>query len=159
MKDFFLGGEGKLEPANAAGALIVVGTQRHYLMQLRDQKAGIFYPGHWGVFGGAIEPGEPPEETLTRELHEELGLTVTTISYFTEFSFDFGFNGLGHFTRRYFEVPIEPAEIDKIVLREGSAFRLFSARELLNAQRIVPFDAFAIWLHAGRNQIVYRRRR
>jgi 8-oxo-dGTP pyrophosphatase MutT (NUDIX family) len=158
MNDFFLGGEGKLDPANAAGALIVVGTQRHYLMQLRDQKTGIFYPGHWGVFGGAIEPGETAEETLTRELHEELSLTVSTISYFTEFSFDFDFNGLGRFTRRYFEVPIEPSEIEKIVLREGSAFRLFSARKLLNVQRIVPFDAFAIWLHAGRNQIVDRRR-
>lgn len=157
MNDFFLGGEGKLSPANAAGALIVVGTERHYLMQLRDQKTGIFYPGHWGVFGGAIDPGETPEQTLTRELHEEIGLTVSTIRYFTEFSFDFGFNGLGRFTRRYFEVPIEPSQIDKIVLREGSAFRLFPARTLLNARRIVPFDAFAIWLHAGRNQIVDHR--
>ena len=56
MADFFLA-EGRLRPADAAAALIVVGADGHYLMQLRDQKAGIFYPGHWGLFGGAIDPG------------------------------------------------------------------------------------------------------
>ncbi len=74
MTDFFLK-EGSLRPSNAAVALILVGETPRYLMQLRDQKAGIFYPGHWGLFGGAIDPGEAPEITLQRELTEELGLS------------------------------------------------------------------------------------
>ena len=68
MTDYFPGGEGRLKPADAAVALIVVGHERRYLMQLRDQKSGIFYPGHWGLFGGATDPGESPEQTLEREL-------------------------------------------------------------------------------------------
>jgi 8-oxo-dGTP diphosphatase len=40
-----------------------------------------FYPGVWDVFGGHREPGEGLEETLVRELQEELGITPTQWSY------------------------------------------------------------------------------
>lgn len=43
------------------------------LMQLRDFKSDIFYPGHWGFFGGSVDDGEKPDETAKRELFEEIG--------------------------------------------------------------------------------------
>ena len=43
------------------------------LMQLRDDKEGIAFPGKWGFFGGAVEPGESPEDAARRELAEEIG--------------------------------------------------------------------------------------
>ena len=43
------------------------------LMQLRDFKSDIFYPGHWGFFGGSVDYGEKPDETANRELFEEIG--------------------------------------------------------------------------------------
>jgi len=145
MTDHFAS-EGPLRPGNAAVALIVT-RDNHYLMQLRDQKSGIFYPGHWGLFGGAIDPGESPEVTLRRELNEELGLAVEQVRYFTEFSFDIDFSGLGRFFRQFFEVTIERAALGGLVLGEGAEMRLFSAHDVLMLPRVVPYDAFALWLH------------
>ena len=43
-----------------------------FLMQLRDFKPSIVYPGHWGFFAGHWEEGELAEEAMWRELQEEL---------------------------------------------------------------------------------------
>jgi 8-oxo-dGTP pyrophosphatase MutT (NUDIX family) len=155
MTDYFAGSEGRLRPGDAAVALIVVGSERRYLMQLRDQKPGIFYPGHWGLFGGATDPGETPEQTLQRELREELSLRATSVVYFTEFEFDFEFSGFGRLKRRFYEVILGNDAVRDLSLGEGSEMRLFAARENLNMPRVVPYDAFAIWLHAE-GQIAFK---
>src|SRR3974377_2054812 len=118
MADFFLA-EGRLRPADAAAALIVVGSDGHYLMQLRDQKPGIFYPRHLGLFGGAIDPGESPEISLRRELEEELRLRVSGLRYFTEFAFDFAFCGRGRFVRRFYGVKAAESSLQGLVSGRG----------------------------------------
>jgi len=151
MADFLLN-EGRLRPADAAAALILVGEDKRYLLQLRDQKPGIFFPGHWGLFGGATDAGESPETSLRRELAEELKLAVEELRYFTEFEFDFAFCGLGRFKRRFYEVSIRESSLSQLVLGEGVEMRAFTAGELFHRLRLVPFDAFAIWLHASRDK-------
>ena len=47
----------------------------------------MFYPDVWDVFGGHVEPGEEHEQTLIRELQEELGITPTQWSYLEDISF------------------------------------------------------------------------
>ena len=42
-----------------------------------------FYPNVWDVFGGHVEPDEAPEQTLVRELQEELGITPTGFTQLT----------------------------------------------------------------------------
>lgn len=145
--DFFLGGEGSLTPGNATVGLIVLEDGR-YLCQLHSQRPGIFYPDYWGPFGGTVEPGESPESGLKQELLEELSLVIRSAEYFTEFTFDFGFRGLSKVWWRYYIVPLESPELGQLSLGKGRELRTFTAHELLAQARMVPYDAFAVWLHA-----------
>src|SRR6516164_3321080 len=72
----FLSDQSPLETEDAAAAIIIVGKNCGYLLQLRDDIPGIFYPGHWCCFGGEIHPGESPRDAVRRELAEELEFTL-----------------------------------------------------------------------------------
>ena len=52
---------------------LVVRGERVLICQRTRQQA---LPLKWEFPGGKIEPGERPEATLIRELHEEIGITV-----------------------------------------------------------------------------------
>ena len=151
MLDQFLSGDHDLQPGDAVVGLIVVDGER-YLMQLRDQRPGIFYPGHWGLFGGAVDLGEDADTALARELREELGIEISDARYFTEFSFDFSFCGKGRVWRRYYKMEVAAAAVQNMVLGEGSDLRTFTASDILIGHRVVPYDAFAIWLDATQRQ-------
>jgi len=149
----YLEPQGRLQPANAAVALIV-DEQGRYLVQLRDSKPTIFFPGHWGCFGGALEPGETDDRCLARELDEELGLDVTRLAvrHFTTFTFDFGFAGGTVIHRAFYEVNATGASLAGLSLREGRSMQLFAGPELL-AEQVVPYDRFAIWMHCYRREL------
>ncbi len=138
-----------LIPADAVAALIVIDGNR-YLMQLRDKMRGIYYPGHWGLFGGAVDPGETPLETLHREMMEELQLTVKNPVYFTCFDFDFSFTGQSKHFRLFYEISIKSEDLPNLVLGEGLLMQSFTLQEILAEPHVVPYDSFALWLHANR---------
>jgi 8-oxo-dGTP pyrophosphatase MutT (NUDIX family) len=143
-----------LHPANAVAAVITV--QGEYLLQLRDSKPGIFFPAHWGCFGGAAESGETQEQTLARELHEELALALEpdAFRYFTRFDFDLGFARLPPIWRYFYELELSASSLRQVRLGEGAEFRLFKAKDILTGTvPLTPYDAFALWFHINRDRL------
>jgi 8-oxo-dGTP pyrophosphatase MutT (NUDIX family) len=63
-------------------AIAILYQNNQFLMQLRDDIPGIRYPGHWGLFGGHLEPGESPEIAMRRELLEEICFTPQDLNLF-----------------------------------------------------------------------------
>ena len=136
------------EPADAVAA-ILVDERGGYLLQLRDSVPHIFFPGHWGCFGGALNPGEQPLAALRRELAEELELQADPARTrpFTRFDFDFSPMGKPKVYRMYFEVIVSAEQVSGLKLHEGREVRRFSGDDLLLRQRVTPYDSFAIWMH------------
>lgn len=61
-------------------ALIVIDTGTAWLLQKRENKDGIWWPGKIGCWGGAVEPEDAsPIEGAYREIAEELNLSKKDI--------------------------------------------------------------------------------
>lgn len=130
---------------DAAAAVIRVEDGR-YLMQLRNRRPDIWYPGCWGCFGGATDPGESPLDALRRELLEELELKVGTPRLVSRLDFDFSPLGYGKGYRAYYLVEIGAAQLAGLVLHEGERMEALSYEQLISGIPVVPYDAFALHL-------------
>jgi 8-oxo-dGTP pyrophosphatase MutT (NUDIX family) len=156
LSDPFLDDSTPLTPGNAVGAILLMPDLR-YLLQHRDRQAGIFFPDHWGCFGGAVDASDRDRKAaLKRELAEELGLAVDDagVGYFTDFTFDMAFCGMGQIYRTFYEIRLSADQAEGLHLTEGSELRAFTAREALGGLRLTPYDAFALWMHASRTRLV-----
>ncbi|HMJ49273.1 MAG TPA: NUDIX domain-containing protein [Burkholderiales bacterium] len=150
-KKLFLTAEDKLQALDAVAAIIVLEDGR-YVMQLRDAAPNIFYPDHWGCFGGAVDEGENPAQALRRELLEELEFEVADANEFVRFDFDLTKLGQKKVYRIYYEIPVAAKSYARFTLREGAQIKAFSGTEILCQSRVTPYDAYAIWLHMRRSR-------
>jgi 8-oxo-dGTP pyrophosphatase MutT (NUDIX family) len=124
-----------------------------YLMQLRDSRSDIWYPGRWNLFGGAVEPGEEPLAALRRELREELELEFGAAEFFGRSDFNAAGAGLPPFYRSYYVVSISRAVESRLVLHEGADRRIFSGSDILLEPNITPYDAFVLFLYDQRARL------
>ena len=111
-------------------AVAVLHRQRRFLLQLRDHRSDIVYPGHWACFGGHLEPGETPAAAVRRELQEEIGhcpAGLTAIGCHTS-------NGI---RRHLFAAPLAlaPAQLQQ---REGEAMALVPAAAIRRGRHYAP---------------------
>ena len=96
-----------------------------YLLQLRDFKSSIIFPGHWGAFGGAVEEGESPIVALSRELTEEIGYSPETFNFFREVNKDQQKLNIHMF---YSSISVSLAKLN---LMEGTDMGMFTKEEIL----------------------------
>jgi len=96
--------------------------QPKLLMQLRDPIPGIAYPGHWGLFGGHLEPNESPEEALRRELLEEIQYDAASLIYMGNYGDD-------QVHRHLFQGPLT-VSLENLTLLEGWDMALLSWDEI-----------------------------
>ena len=97
-----------------------------YLLQLRDFKPSIIFPGHWGAFGGAIEEGESPRDALVRELIEEIGYSPEELKFIGEVNKDQLRLNINMFHSSM------GISLSKLRLMEGVDMDLFTIEEILS---------------------------
>lgn len=134
---------------------IIVDDEGRYLMQLRDDIATIALPGHWGLFGGAADGGETPEEALRRELEEELAFCPKRVEWFTEALFILPLPSGEVVHGMWYVVPVTAGEVGSMVLGEGAGMALYSLPQLLALEKISPWDLAAALAHGRRHQLLY----
>lgn len=115
-----------------------------YLLQLRDNKKGIHFPGFWGLFGGRIKPNETSLKAIKREIIEETNLVIN------KFNYKYRFNIQGKDLVRTRDITYYQGELknlpNKILIREGKDFGFFSFNEIKKI-KITSFDFAAISFH------------
>ena len=96
------------------------------LLQLRDQKPDIVFPGHWGFFSGSIDDGETPEQAAYRELWEELEYRPQQLIKLAARKIP-ELNKISHI----YYCPLN-ISVETLILHEGMDFGLFSWEEIMN---------------------------
>ena len=147
FSDEFLLDESQLEPSSAAAAIILDDYGRFFL-QLRDNKTGIFFPNHWGFFGGALEENQTPQQCLVRELSEELDLFVNArrLKYVLKLELCFKLN-TSPVLRHFFVLEMNNNDMSALSINEGQEGAFFSREACLKIPNFAPYDRFAIWAY------------
>ena len=107
-----------------ASVKAVIHSDGKILLQLRDEKPNIYYPGVWGLFGGNVESNEKPIDALKRELLEEIELDIKGAKLLFSWG-HYKYNSVLHF----FSVPLT-VELATLSLNEGEAMELFSIDQI-----------------------------
>jgi 8-oxo-dGTP pyrophosphatase MutT (NUDIX family) len=120
--------------AGAAGLLVHRhGADGHELL-LQHRAWWSHHGGTWGTPGGALHPGEPPEEGALREVREELGLTATDLILGAHSVDDHG--GWAYTT--VLARPARPIELGDLVLDGESETAAWWPVELLHEIELHP---------------------
>jgi 8-oxo-dGTP diphosphatase len=101
----------KQMPRRDVAVLILYDGDGRILLQHRTEDAPTF-PDYWAFFGGGLEEGETPEQTVEREIIEELAYKLRSPRRFSSRQFLYkGFEITVHvFTERYDGSPLTLGE-------------------------------------------------
>lgn len=115
------------------GAKVALLVKDQLVTILRDDRPDIPFPAHWDFPGGGRETGESPEDCVLREVHEELGLTVSVDDFVWRRPYE---NGVRTW---FFVAEVPQLDIRKIRLGdEGQYWRMIDIAGFLRLSRAVP---------------------
>lgn len=149
-------------PFREVAAGLLVTEDGRYLMQLRDDLPGVSLPGHWGCFGGGVDPGESAAAAMARELEEELGIVGAACRFYTQSVQNHPTGdptGPPRIIRySFFEVQIRAADEPGYDQQEGAGRGLFTVEALMALPNIAPWDLYGVLSHA-RHRSLFRAER
>jgi 8-oxo-dGTP diphosphatase len=103
--------------------IILLNSKNEVLLLLRDNKPDIPFPNMWDIPGGKIEDNETPEQTVRREIKEEMEIDdLGKIKLFNIFTSE-------NITDYVFwkKINLMP---EKIKLQEGQKIKYFSREQI-----------------------------
>jgi 8-oxo-dGTP diphosphatase len=106
--------------------IILYDNKKRVLIQLREQKPGIDFPGTWSLIGGYIEENEAPENAVIRETKEEINFTPKQIKLLSrKIRME---DGIKFEENIYFTKLTKP--ISELQLKEGAELKLISKDQI-----------------------------
>ena len=111
-------------------AAVILHREGRVLLQHRDDRPDIRFPGAWAIFGGHVEKEETPEQAARREIEEELGLRLRGPLALV-------YHDADESRERFVFAAALPVPPEELTLTEGQGMRLFT-RDELAAFPLVP---------------------
>jgi 8-oxo-dGTP diphosphatase len=112
-------------------SIILINEHNEILLQKKDLRFKR-WPGRWSMFGGGIEDGETPEETIQREIAEEIRVKIYNFKLYKTFVYeDEDRAGIMHVFIAFFQ-----GELSDISLGEGAGYAFFAPEEIAGLQLI-----------------------
>jgi mutator protein MutT len=117
---------GRMPRLTCGGILVANGK-----ILLGKRRSDRLYPDIWDIFGGHIEEGETKEETLKRELEEEIGLVVKDFEFVETYSDKDPTFGIDYIHHIYLIKNWEGTP-ENLVPEEHEEIKWFSKEETMN---------------------------
>ncbi len=109
--------------------VILIANDGTVLLQHRD-KNNKWNQNSWSEFGGQMEKSETPEETVKRELKEELGIELTDLKFFKKYDLE---REKGIYEQFIFTASLDySVQTLKKQQKEGDDLALFTYKEIKN---------------------------
>ncbi len=118
-----------------AVSVLILNQNNEVLLQKKTHDYA-WFPGKWCLFGGMIDPGETPEYTASREIREELGISLSDLTVLKESHYkDESHSGGGirkgkwHLLRGFYDSDISNP-LSNINIKEGAGMAFFDFSDL-----------------------------
>lgn len=105
-------------------------------LQKRSEEA-VRLPGYFCFFGGGAKGGETPEDTLMREIKEELDFIPTNYEFLGKYDFVSGL-------RYYYVLKVDDSFESNIHVHEGELGKFFSVDDAINEPKLSDDDKIVL---------------